>query len=164
METGSGNLFGFIILLLGALGTLYTTINAAVRNNKEQEIKGKIDQKKQEIEEEEKKVEITDRLTKLYDRIIKEMNTKFDELEKEVSDLKRQLNASVKLNRQYEKKIYDLQQAGITLINAFETAFNTREKHISQNPANCVDCNKADEAVLEILSEYKILFQDGNND
>lgn len=164
MENGTDNIVSYILLIAGAMGTLLTTIYGIIRANKEQSTKSELDKANQAILAEEKKVEITDKITAVYDRIIDEMNEKFDERDKKIRKLEEDLEIAIKLNRSYEKKIYTLQRAGMTLINAFETAFKTREKRLIEDPERCAECNKADEAVLEILKEYKVLFQNGNGD
>lgn len=164
MEPGSENVISYILLIAGAAGTLLTTVYSTIRANKEQQAKNDLDKSNQKILEEQKKIETTDKLTALYDRIIDEMNEKFNGLEQEIKQLKLDLSEAIKLNRKYEKKIHTLQQAGITLINAFEQAFKTREKRLIEDPERCADCNKADSEVLDVLNEYKVLFQSGKND
>lgn len=164
MENSTDNVISYILLIAGAAGTLLTTIYSIIRANKEQKAKSDLDKSNQKMLEEQKKIETTDKLTALYDRIIDEMNEKFNGLEQEIKQLKLDLSEAIKLNKSYEKKIHTLQRAGMTLINAFEQAFKTREKRLVENPERCADCNRADIAILDILNEYKILFQNGNGD
>jgi septal ring factor EnvC (AmiA/AmiB activator) len=157
METE--NIISYVLLFMGAAGTLITTINGIIRGNKKQDHDQDIEDKKQKLEEEERKADINSKITAMYNRIIDELEEKFRTTEEEIKQLRTDLDKALKLNTAYEKKIYNLQTAGMTLINAFEQAFKTREKRLSQYPDACAECNKADEAVLHILNEYKVLFQ-----
>ena len=151
MTTGNENLLSYILLLLGAIGTFATTISGIIRANRESKLKSAA-----------QKVDTTDKLTALYDRIIDEMNEKFEQFEKEIADLKKALEIEKKKSSKYETKIHSLQRAGNILINAFEQAFKTREK-MADGSKYCDDCKIDDAAVLKVLNEYRVLFQEGNS-
>lgn len=151
---------GFFVLLLGALGALYTAISVGRKAMIEATSKADNEKGLLEINKKQKALDATKAMQDLYNEFVEDMNEKFKVMTDEVHNLRnRQSETDCKLE-QVTKERNIFKEAGIRLIRAIEEGLELRSA-VSAEVNNCKACTIADKALLKTLNEVKILFENG---
>lgn len=151
---------GFLVLLLGAVGALYTAISVGRKALIEAESKAQTDRTNLEITQKTRPLEATKAMQELYDQFVEDMDEKFKIMNGELGKLREQQKDTESKLRLVTGERNLFKEAGLRLISAIEEGLTIRSR-ISVELNNCSVCSVADAALLKTLTEVKNLFEIG---
>lgn len=162
---------GFLILLLGAIGVLYTAITTGRKGMLEASAKSAKDKQEGAVAKKKADIEAAQAVQTLYDNLVEDMNDRFQSMGAEMDTLSEKYKKDIKelQERQSEtdcrlqtvtQERNTFKEAGLRLIHAIEEGLELRAG-VSADLNNCKACTLSDQALLKTLQEVKALFENG---